>query len=148
NLPEHRAMRRRDLLPPGDVGHEHARADHVLEPPAERPERRADDLERACRLLGDGRRVRAVGVDADRAGDRDHVPAADGAGVADDRLPPGPRAGAAPAVALAHGDAHVAHGSATMQMPHACGAPPMLWLSATVGFPFTCRFSAFPWSCL
>src|SRR5207248_7750356 len=40
-----------------------------------------------------------------------------------------------------------AHGSATMQTPHACGAPPMLWLSATVGF-FTCRFSAFPCSCL
>src|SRR5262249_30984743 len=40
-----------------------------------------------------------------------------------------------------------AYGVATMQMPHACGAPPMLWLSATVGF-FTWRFSALPWSCL
>ena len=50
--------------------------------------------------------------------------------------------------AAKRGDADVAHGSATMQMPHAWGAPPMLWLSATVGFPFTWRFSAFPWSCL
>ena len=50
--------------------------------------------------------------------------------------------------AAKRGDADVAHGSATMQMPHAWGAPPMLWLSATVGFPFTWRLSAFPWSCL
>src|SRR5438046_1597629 len=148
DIPEHRPVRRGDLLPTGDVGHEHAGADHVLEPPAERLERRADDLERAAGLLGDRRRVRPVGVDPDRAADGDHVPGAHGARVAEDRLPPGARAGRAAPAPLAHGDADVAHGSATMQMPHACGAPPMLWLSATVGFPFTCRFSAFPWSCL
>src|SRR5688572_23085712 len=44
-------------------------------------------------------------------------------------------------------DATRRYGIATMHTPHACGAPPMLWLSATVGF-FTWRFSAFPWSCL
>src|SRR5438876_978783 len=125
NLPEHRAMRRRDLLPPGDVGHEHARADHLLEPPAERLERRPDDLERSPGLLGDGRCVRPVGVDADRAGDGDQVPGAHGARVADDRLPPGARAGTLPAVPLAHRDADVAPGSATLQMPpgwYACRA--------------------------
>src|SRR5207245_6693685 len=39
------------------------------------------------------------------------------------------------------------YGVATMHTPHACGAPPMLWLSATVAF-FTWRRSALPWSCL
>src|SRR5439155_19563680 len=90
-----------------EVGDVPGREDDVFELAAEGLDGGADDGERAARLRGEGRGVRAVGVDSYGSGDGDEVAAANGAGVAHLRLPLGAGAGTSPAGTIADHDLNV-----------------------------------------
>ena len=78
-----------DFFPLRHVGDEHAGADDVGDFAAEGLDGAFDGGEGAAGLGADVGGVSFVGVDADGAGDEDHVAFADGAGVAEFGLPGG-----------------------------------------------------------
>ena len=107
---EHAAVDAGDFFPLAHVGDEHPRADDVLHLAAERFDGGLDDGQRAGRLLADRLGVRAIGIDADAAGDGNRVAAADGAAVAHDRLPLRAARSTLPAGTILNGDFDVGHG--------------------------------------
>jgi len=93
DLTEDLTVRTPDLLPPADVGHEHAGPHDVLQPRARLLERQLDSAQRLARLLPD-----VISADRPaalrccrRAGDRHPLADAHRPRVADQRLPARPR---------------------------------------------------------
>jgi len=92
DLPEDLAVRTPDLLPPADVGHEHAGPHDVLQPRARLLERELDAAQRLARLLPDvvsPDRAAALRCCC-RAGDRHPLADTHRPRVADERLPRAP----------------------------------------------------------
>src|SRR5690606_3252619 len=101
------AMDAGDLFPLAHVGYVHSRANHVLQFAAERLDRRLNDGQRPRGLFTHALGVRAVGVDADAAGDGDDVARSNRAAIAHDRLPLRAAGGAAAAGAILDRDLDV-----------------------------------------